>query len=98
MLDGMFINMFQGLQENQEDLINIVRRQHPSTRLAIPDKTVRVTFREAIRLLNDAGYREDGEMLSEYEDFSTPAEKYLGKIMKEKVRLSTACYIFAHSR
>lgn len=35
-------------------------------------------------MLNDAGYREDGEMLSEYEDFSTPAEKYLGKIMKEK--------------
>lgn len=81
----MFINMFQGLQSNQKELIDIVRRQHPSEPLQIPDKTIRVTFKEAIRLLNEAGYREDGEMLSEYEDFSTPAEKYLGKIMKEKV-------------
>lgn len=78
--------MFQGLQSNQKELIDIVRRQHPSEKLQIPDKTVRLTFKQAIKILNDAGYREDGEILSEYEDFSTPAEKYLGKIMKEQVR------------
>lgn len=84
MLDGMFINMFQGLQKNQSELIDIVRRQFPSHDLVIPDKTVRLTFKEAVALLNDSGWREDGELISEYEDFSTPTEKHLGKLVKEK--------------
>lgn len=86
MLAGMFVNMFQGLQKNQKELVDVVRRQHPSSELVVPDETIIITFKEAIHLLNESGYREDGEMLSEFEDFSTPAEKYLGKIMKEKVR------------
>jgi aspartyl-tRNA synthetase len=84
MLDGMFINLFQGLQKNQKHLLEVVRRQFPSEDLVVPDKTIRLTFKEAIALINESGYREDGEELSEYEDFSTPAEKHLGKLVKEK--------------
>lgn len=84
MLDGMFISLFQGLQKNQKHLLEVVRRQFPSEDLVVPDKTVRLTFKEAIALINESGYREDGETLSEYEDFSTPAEKHLGKLVKEK--------------
>lgn len=84
MLDGMFIKLFQGIQANQRHLLEVVRRQFPSEDLVVPDKTVRLTFKEAVDLINESGFTEDGEKLSEYEDFSTPAEKHLGKLVKEK--------------
>lgn len=84
MLDGMFINLFQGIQRDQRHLLDVVRRQFPSEDINIPDKTLRMTFKEAVQLLNDSGWREDGELISEYEDFSTPTEKHLGKLIKEK--------------
>merc|ERR1719359_1465023 len=80
----MFINLFQGLQRDQRHLLDVVRRQFPSEDINIPDKTLRLTFKEAVKILNDAGWREDGEMISEYEDFSTPTEKHLGKLIKEQ--------------
>jgi len=80
----MFISLFQNLQKHQGYLIDIIRRQFPSQDLVIPDKTVRLTFKEAVKILNDSGWREDGELISEYEDFSTPTEKHLGKLVKEQ--------------
>lgn len=84
MLDGLMVYILQNLQKNQGHLIDVVRRQFNAPALVIPDKTLRLTFKEAVKIINDSGWREDGEEISEFEDFSTPTEKHLGKLIKEK--------------
>lgn len=84
MLDGVFKAMFKGLLSEHHDLVDVVKRKFPFEDPVIPEKTLRLTFAEGVKLLNDSGWREDGQLISEYEDFSTPTEKHLGKLIKEK--------------
>jgi aspartyl/asparaginyl-tRNA synthetase len=49
------------------------------------DKTLRLTFTEAIQLLKESGSKDDdGSELSEEGDLSTAAERELGRLVKEK--------------
>ena len=62
-------------------LTKIVHETYPAEPFRLPstDKAVRITFREAVQFLNEAGHP-----CSLEEDLSTPQEKALGKIMLEK--------------
>lgn len=84
MLDGVLLHIFRGLQENYRKELDVVKEAFPCENLIFPDKTVRLTFKEGVKLLREAGWTDEGKEISEYEDFSTPTEKKLGAIVKEK--------------
>lgn len=84
MLDGALLSIFKGLQHHYKREIDTVRKLYPSEDLVIPDKTLRLHFRDGVQLLRDAGWKEDGEEIDEYEDFSTRTERKLGQLVKEK--------------
>ncbi|KAH9924394.1 aspartyl-tRNA synthetase cytoplasmic [Fomitopsis serialis] len=85
MLDGMFKFIFRGLQERLRDEIETVKTQFPHDDLVILDETPRIRFADGIKMLREAGYKDDdGEEPSEYEDLSTNAERYLGQLVKDK--------------
>ncbi|PCH43826.1 aspartyl-tRNA synthetase [Wolfiporia cocos MD-104 SS10] len=84
-LDRMFIHLFRGLQERLRAEIEVVKTQFPHDDLVILDKTPRIRFAEGIRMLKEAGWKEeDGSEPDEWDDLSTKAEQRLGELMKEK--------------
>ncbi|KAI9817704.1 MAG: hypothetical protein M1832_004598 [Thelocarpon impressellum] len=80
-LEGLFVFIFNGLKERYAKEIEIVRRQYPVEEFKVPEdgKMLRITFAEGIRML-----REAGEELDEHEDLSTPHERQLGRLVREK--------------
>ncbi|KAI0940651.1 hypothetical protein AcW1_003792 [Taiwanofungus camphoratus] len=64
--------------------IEAVKKQFPHEDLVVLDKTPRLTFAEGIRMLKEAGWKEDGKEPVEWEDLSTNAERRLGALVKEK--------------
>lgn len=48
---------------------------------------LRIEWPEAIALL-----REAGEVIGDFDDISTPQEKLLGRLVKEKVLLEYICF------
>ena len=58
-----------------------MRRQYPVEEFKIPEngKLLRITFAEGVAMLRAAG-----EDISDYEDLSTPHERQLGKLVREK--------------
>ncbi|GMM35836.1 aspartate--tRNA ligase [Saccharomycopsis crataegensis] len=81
LLSDLFIYMFKQLNIRYKKQIELVRKQFPCEEFKIPDKMVRLEFKEGIELLRTVGGRTE---LSEYDDLSTPDEKLLGKIVLEK--------------
>ena len=80
-LSDMFIFVFTQLKERYGDLIDIVRKQYPLEDFLIPEKMVKITFKEGIELLRTVGNKPE---LGDYDDLSTENEKLLGRIIKEK--------------
>ncbi|KAI9778847.1 MAG: aspartate--tRNA ligase dps1 [Peltula sp. TS41687] len=81
-LEGLFVHIFNGLKERYAREIEIVRKQYPVEEFQVPQngqQMVRLTFSEGVSML-----REAGETLDDYEDLSTPHERQLGKLVKEK--------------
>ena len=65
--------------------IEIVKRFFPHEDLVFPEKTIRLQYSEGIRMLQEAGYKEDdGREITDEDDLSTPAERRLGQLVKEK--------------
>lgn len=75
----LFVFIFTEMEKRYQHEIKIVSLQYPFASVKIPPKMVRLHFKEAIALL-----REAGETLNDLDDLSTPQEKLLGKIMREK--------------
>jgi len=73
------IHIFKGLQENYRDEIDAVYRQYPNTEFEFCEPTLIINYEEGVKMLNDAGV-EQGLT----DDLSTPNEKFLGKLVKEK--------------
>ena len=49
------------------------------------DETPRIRFADGIKMLREAGYKDDdGEEPNEFEDLTTNAERRLGQLVKEK--------------
>lgn len=86
-LDSTFKAIFSYVYENYKDEIEVVKRQFPHEDLVWLDETPVIPFAEAIRMLNDSGYRdENGKPLPENEDMGTRDEIALGAVIKEKYK------------
>lgn len=86
-LDSTFKAIFTYVYENYKDEIEVVKRQFPHEDLVWLEQTPVIPFAEAIRMLNDSGYRnEDGNPLPEDEDMGTRDEIALGAVVKEKYK------------
>lgn len=84
-IDGMLKHIFTVLKTECGDLVNTVRQAFPSGELVWLEETLVLPFPEGVRMLREAGYREeDGSEPSEFEDLATRAEVRLGQLVKEK--------------
>lgn len=84
MLDGCFLNIFRGLQTHFRRELDTVRKMYPSEDLVFPDKTLRLHFHDAVQMLRDSGWTDEGEEIDFFEDFSTRTERRLGELVKEQ--------------
>ncbi|KAF2467510.1 aspartyl-tRNA synthetase-like protein [Lindgomyces ingoldianus] len=91
-LDRTFKAIFTGIYQRFRPEIEIVKRQFPHEDLVWLDETPIIPFAEAIRMLNESGWKdEDGNSLDENEDMGTRDEVQLGRVIKEK--LGTDYYV-----
>ncbi|CAB3402037.1 unnamed protein product [Caenorhabditis bovis] len=74
-------SLFKGLQQNFQDEISAVGRQYPSEPFQFLEKPLILKYPEAIAIL-----RENGVEIGDEDDLSTPVEKLLGKLVKEKYK------------
>ena len=89
MLNGIFVNIFDGLNEQQE-LLAAVNAQYPFEPLVYPREMLIISFAEGIQMLRDAQV-EGWEDLSEDEDIGTTHERQLGGLVKEKYGTDFYC-------
>ncbi|RSL73379.1 hypothetical protein CEP54_000511 [Fusarium duplospermum] len=85
MLEGVLLYIFRGLKERCAEQIALIRTVYPSEDFLLPEpgKEVRLTFAEGQALLRAEG-PEEYRNVSDDEDMSTPQEKALGALIKEK--------------
>ncbi|GAA96158.1 uncharacterized protein L969DRAFT_605585 [Mixia osmundae IAM 14324] len=84
LLDEMLKFIFTSLQKDLRKEIDDVRAQYPSEDFVFPEETVKLPFHEGVRLLREDGWKDNGQEIGDYDDFSTPTEKRLGEIVKAK--------------
>ncbi|KAL5251727.1 hypothetical protein ACHWQZ_G014772 [Mnemiopsis leidyi] len=75
----MFLNMFKGLQTKYATEIETVYKQYPAEPFKFIEPALRLEWPEAIRMLREAGVE-----IGDFDDLSTPQEKFLGKLVKAK--------------
>lgn len=86
-LDGCFKSIFKGLYSRYRHEIDIVKTAFPHEDLVWLEKTPIIPFAEAVRMLNDSGWRDEhGNPLPEDEDLGTRDEIQLGRVIKEKLK------------
>ncbi len=78
-MGDLFVYIFENIEKNNKFELNAIAHQYPFSPLKYEKKTRVVSFPDAIALLKGAGVQ-----TGDFEDFSTPNEKLLGKIVKEK--------------
>ncbi|CAK7198761.1 aspartate--tRNA ligase dps1 [Sporothrix eucalyptigena] len=84
-IDNLLKAIMKGVYERNRKEIEIIKTHFPHEELVIPEKTLILSFKEAIALLNASGWRdEQGDEASPTEDLSTPAEIRLGQVIKKK--------------
>lgn len=85
MLEGVLLYIFRGLSTRCADQIALIRTIYPSEDFLLPEpgKEVRLTFAEGQALLREHG-PEEYRNVSDFEDMSTPQEKALGALIREK--------------
>ena len=80
-LDHLFVYMFQGLQNKYGTELSVINEQYPFEPLEYLPETLRITFAEGIKMLQDAGHDVDP-----FEDLNTEMERTLGRLVKEKYK------------
>lgn len=78
-IGDMFISIFKGLQEQYEQEIDTVKKQYPSESFKFLEPSLILQYKEGIQMLREAGVE-----IGDEDDLSTPSEKLLGKLVKEK--------------
>ena len=80
-LSELCLFIFKELKNRYGKEIELVRRQFPMEEFKLPEdgKVVKLTYKEGIALL-----REAGKEIGDFEDLSTENEKLLGKLVREK--------------
>lgn len=79
LLGDLFIFMFTQLKERYAKEIATIRKQFPVEEFKIPEKMIKLHYKDAVKMLNENG-KEQGD----FEDLSTENEKFLGKLVREK--------------
>eukprot|EP00349_Pseudokeronopsis_sp_Brazil_P012541 CAMPEP_0202979846 /NCGR_PEP_ID=MMETSP1396-20130829/85884_1 /ASSEMBLY_ACC=CAM_ASM_000872 /TAXON_ID= /ORGANISM="Pseudokeronopsis sp., Strain Brazil" /LENGTH=600 /DNA_ID=CAMNT_0049719461 /DNA_START=1 /DNA_END=1803 /DNA_ORIENTATION=- len=77
----LFNFIFDGIYERFSHELMLIGQQYPFEPIEYLRPPLRITFQEGITLLREAGFDASFE-----EDISTPHEKALGKIVKEKYK------------
>lgn len=85
MLEGCLLHIFRGIEEKHAFELELVRAVYPSEKFLLPEpgKEVRLTFAEGQELLREEG-PEEYRNVSDDEDMSTPQEKALGALIRQK--------------
>ncbi len=78
-LGNLFVYIFEQIKKQHVHELNAIRHQYPFEPLQYEAKTRVISFPEAIKMLRAAGVT-----TGDHEDFSTPNEKLLGKLIKQK--------------
>ncbi|CAI2348403.1 unnamed protein product [Caenorhabditis sp. 36 PRJEB53466] len=76
---NVLTQMFKGLQQNYSDEIAAVGNQYPAEPFKFCEPPLILKYPDAIALL-----RENKIEIGDEEDLSTPVEKFLGKLVREK--------------
>lgn len=79
MLGDMFTYMFDGISDRFQHECMLISQQYPFEPIKYLRPTLRITFQEGIAMLREAGFDAPFD-----EDITTPHEKALGKLVKEK--------------
>ncbi|KAI1632341.1 hypothetical protein F4809DRAFT_628159 [Biscogniauxia mediterranea] len=87
MIEALMLYIFRGLKERCQEQIDLIRAIYPSEEFLLPEpgKEVRLTFAEGQKLLREEG-PEEYRNVSDDEDMSTPQEKALGALVREKFK------------
>ncbi|WVR06240.1 aspartate-tRNA(Asn) ligase [Kwoniella sp. DSM 27419] len=86
-LDNMLLAIFRGLKEKYAHEIEVVRKQHPCDEFLFLDETLRLPFKEGMKMLREAGATDSaGNPIGEMDDMSTENEKLLGRLVREKYK------------
>ncbi|KAH6847822.1 hypothetical protein B0I37DRAFT_375924 [Chaetomium sp. MPI-CAGE-AT-0009] len=87
LLEDLFLYIFRQLEVRCKDQIELARSVYPSPPFLVPQlgKEVRISFADGQKLLREEGPAEFRNV-SDDEDMSTPQEKALGAIIREKYR------------
>lgn len=75
----MFVSIFKGLRDECQTEIVTVNRQYPAEPFKFLEPSLILEYKEGVKMLSDAGVEMDEE-----EDLSTPNEKLLGRLVREK--------------
>jgi aspartyl/asparaginyl-tRNA synthetase len=78
-MGDLFTHIFDGISERFGHELMLIGQQYPFEPLQYHRPTLRITFQEGIAMLQEAGINAPYD-----EDISTPHEKALGKLVKEK--------------
>ncbi|KAF5910842.1 hypothetical protein HPG69_004933 [Diceros bicornis minor] len=73
------VQIFKGLQKRFQTEIQMVNKQFPCEPFKFLEPTLRLEYCEALAMLREAGIE-----MGDEEDLSTPNEKLLGRLVKEK--------------
>ncbi|XP_027740101.1 aspartate--tRNA ligase, cytoplasmic isoform X3 [Empidonax traillii] len=73
------VQIFKGLQERFQTEIQTVGKQFPCEPFKFLEPTLRLEYQEGVAMLREAGVE-----MGDEEDLSTPNEKLLGRLVKEK--------------
>lgn len=79
MLSNLFVYIFDEINKNCQTELAAVNAQYPFSPLKYNKNTLVLSFKEARKMLLDAG-----EDMGEFSDPTTPQERLLGKLVKEK--------------
>ena len=83
-IDETLKTIFRGIYTKYRKEVDFIKTQFPSEDLVILDETPRIPFKDAVKLLNDSGWRnEEGEKVSDLEDLATRDEIRVGELIKE---------------
>jgi nondiscriminating aspartyl-tRNA synthetase len=84
-IDATLKHIIKGLYSKYRREIETVKHQFPSEDIVLLDETPIIPFKDAVKLLNDSGWRnEDGELVPDDEDLHTRDEIRVGQLVKEK--------------
>ena len=89
LIDGFFKKLFSKIYKRYRNEIDVIKKQFPHDDLQWLDKTPRISFSDAIDLLNERKSKlddDENERLSYFDDLKTKDEILLGEIVKEKYK------------